>query len=117
MNPWTAGRLRTEASGAREAAPGDGRLVRVELGRGGLHGREAIRRQLTGVLLLDALQPGRALRRAVDVHVHRRAGDVLVDLLEEHVDELLLRHLAQRLSAREDETLVLGAGDPEVRVR
>ncbi len=42
---------------------------------------------------------------------------VLVDLEEELVDEPLLRHLLQRLAAREDQALVLGAGDAEVGVR
>ena len=47
----------------------------------------------------------------------RLVVSVLVDLLEQLVDELLLRHLLQRLAAREDQALVLGAGDAEVGVR
>ena len=41
------------------------------------------------------------------------ALDGLVDLLEEAIHQLLLRHLLERLAVGEDESLVLGAGDPK----
>src|SRR5215213_10137526 len=128
--PWRRrGGSGAPRSGAREAAArgGRGRLVeaqerllhRVVVGALllGLELGEALGRQLARVLLLDPLQPlgARGLLGGVDLDVLGRR--VLVDLLEQLVDELLLGHLLERLAAREDETLVLGARDAEVGVR
>src|SRR5215207_5049870 len=80
---------------------------------------EALGGHLPRVLVLDRLQPGRALGSLVlvDVDALGACADELVDLLEEGVDELLGRHLAQRSAAAEDQALVLGPGDAEVGVR
>src|ERR687897_3314143 len=122
--------------GAGEPAPGRGRgalvqpdavavapgerlvdRVRVRARPLRLELRQALRGELARVLLLDPLEPLGAGGLLVDVHVDALGLRVLVDLLEELVDEVLLRDLLERLAAREDEALVLGPGDTEVRVR
>src|SRR3954452_10043280 len=89
--------------GAGEAATGGGAGLFVEaddarllgfLARSvGLHGRQALRRQVVGVVVLDLLQPLGALGRLRLVDLDAADLQRLVDLRKELVDELLLRHL------------------------
>src|SRR5829696_8508965 len=74
------------------------RLLGLELG-------EPLRRELAGVLLLDALEPLGALLLLDCVDLDLLGLRVLVDLGEQRVHELLLRHLLERLAAREDQAL------------
>src|SRR5439155_23644948 len=111
------------ASDPLEPAAGRGRVrlrepdpLELRKGRGAVPGRlqlgNPLRRQLVGVLLLDPLEPLRALGGLRVLELGAPAGQGLVDLHEQLVHQALLRDLPQRLALSEDQALVLCARDP-----
>src|SRR5260221_3878379 len=112
-------------SGPGEPPPGRRRGLLVEqnpvrlalLDRFLLHLSDLLRRQLTGVFLLDLGQPGSALARFRLVDLDSAAVQGLVDLFKQDVAERRLRHLPHRLAAGEAQTLVLAPGITEGGVR